>query len=66
MKYEECKRLIHVRSAMYRKANPSQKYWKNDWVPLDERVPDDEKRHSDWMEYDPRDDDECSLFMSND
>lgn len=29
-------------------------YWKNHPTPLDEQVPDEDKLHDDWEEYDPR------------
>ena len=35
-------------------------YWKNHPVSLDRRVPEDEKRSTDWEEYDPRDQPDCS------
>jgi hypothetical protein len=41
-------------------------YWKNHEVPLDDRVSREGKAADDWEEYDPRDSDECSLFMFND
>jgi len=66
MKYEEAKSSCHVRSAIFRTANPEIKYWKNHIIPLDERVPDEDKPRNDWEEYDPRDCDDCSLFMFND
>lgn len=37
-------------------------YWRNHTVPLDERVPDEEKLFDDWEEYDPRERPECSAF----
>jgi len=66
MKYEEAKSICHVRSAIFREADPDIRYWKNYRIPLDERVPDEDKPNNDWEEYDPRDDDDCSLFMFND
>ena len=41
-------------------------YWKNDFTSLEERVPIEDQRYDDWEEYDPRDDDDSSLFMFND
>jgi len=66
MDYEQAKESCHVRSAIFRKADPETKYWKNHTISLDERVPDDDKLSQDWEEYDPRDNDESSLFMFND
>ena len=65
MKYAEVKGQCHVRSAIYRKSVGT-KYWKNDTESLDSRVPDEDKSATDWEEYDPREDDNCSLFMFND
>ncbi len=56
MTYDEAKFVCHVRSAIYRTANPSVKFWKNHPVPLDERVPDADKAATDWKEHDPRED----------
>jgi hypothetical protein len=56
----------HVRSAIYRQINPKLRYYKNHTVPLLERIPDRDKTATDWEEYDPRDDDDCSMFMFND
>ena len=65
MNYEEAKQSCHVRSAIYRESI-GVRYWKNHTIPLDERVPRVDKRANDWLEYDPRDDDDGSLFMFND
>ena len=64
--YKVVRDRCHVRSAIYRLSNPSVKYWKNMRVCLDDRVPDKDKQATDWAEYDPRDDDDGSLFMFND
>jgi len=37
-------------------------YWKNHQIPLDERVPDEDKLCDDWAEYDPREQPECSEY----
>jgi hypothetical protein len=65
MTFDEAKQSCHVRSAIYRKS-VGVRYWKNHQQSLDQRVPDAEKGALDWCEYDPRDDDETSLFMFND
>ena len=41
-------------------------YWKNHTIPLKEQVPTEDQKHEDWAEYDPREDDNGSLFMFND
>lgn len=66
MKLEEAISWCHVRSAVRRKSKPELKYWKNHTIPIIDRVPDADKSADDWEEYDPRDDDDCSLFMFND
>lgn len=65
MNYEDAKKRCHVRSAIYRKS-VGKKYYINHHIPLDERISEADRRADDWEEYDPRDDDECSLFMFND
>jgi hypothetical protein len=65
MEYEKAKSWCHVRSAIYRESK-GVRYWKNHPVPLDKRVPEEDKLATDWLEYDPRDDDNSSLFMFND
>ena len=65
LSYEDAKRTCHVRSAIFRKSK-GVRYWKNHTVPLDERVPEEDQKANDWLEYDPRDEDSCSLFMFND
>lgn len=64
--YEKAKNTCHVRSAIYR-PSVGIRYWKNHSIPLDDRIPDNEKLFDDWEEYDPReDDDQTSLWMFND
>ena len=65
MKYNEAKSSCHVRSAIYRISNGI-RYWKNHAISLDDRIPEKDKLADDWEEYDPRDHDNCSLFMFND
>lgn len=64
MKYEHAKECCHVRSAIYRES-VGIRYWKNAEPSLD-RVPEIGKLADDWKEFDPREDDDCSLFMFND
>jgi hypothetical protein len=45
---------------------PGIKYYKNHSVTLLARIPIEDQSALDWEEYDPRDDDDCSLFMFND
>ena len=66
MLLKEAIKLCHVRSAVYRKSKPDKKYWKNHTVPIIEQVPVEDMIGTDWEEYDPRDDDDTSLFMFND
>ena len=56
----------HNRSSVRRASQPDVKYNKNHPVPIIERVPTGDQSATDWEEYDPRDDDDCSLFMFND
>jgi hypothetical protein len=65
MKYEEAKFICHVRSAIYRKSKGF-KYFKNHPISLDDRISKEDKAADDWFEYDPREEDDCSLFMFND
>jgi len=65
MEYEKARDWCHVRSSIYR-PSVGKRYKKNHPISLDERVPDAEKKYSDWEEYDLRDADETSLFMFND
>ena len=37
-------------------------YWKNHNIPLDERVPDEDKEFDDWEEYDPREEPGSSAY----
>jgi len=66
MKLKEAIAQCHVRSAVYRKSKPDKKYYKNHTIKIIDRVPVDEQSANDWEEYDPRDDDDTSLFMYND
>ena len=63
--FEEATRTCHVRSAIYRKAKPNERHWKNTHNPFGD-VSEEDKQATDWEEYDPRDYDDCSLFMFND
>ena len=56
----------HVRSAVYRTSNPAVRYYKNHSIDIVDRVTVEDRTATDWEEYDPRDDDDCSLFMYND
>lgn len=51
--------VCHVRSAIYRRSNPSKRYWKNYPLSLWDQIMNlDDRRADDWEEYDPRDRDE--------
>jgi hypothetical protein len=56
----------HVRSSIYRKSNPKKKYAKNHPVPFCDRIPILDQVEDDWEEWDPREEDDCSLSMFND
>lgn len=60
--YELAKQSCHVRSAIYRRSKPEVRYWKNHTIPLDDRIPLEDQRADDWLEFDPRDHEECSAF----
>ena len=62
MKYEDAKNWCNVRSAIRRISKPDKRYYYNHPVPLDERVPAEDKLADDWEEFDPRDHEECSAF----
>ena len=64
MEFEEAVSSCPVRGAIYQSLNS--KYWKNHPIRLKERVTEKEQTLSNWEVYDPRDDDDCSLFMFND
>lgn len=66
MNFEDAVTWCHVRSAIYRTAKPKVKYWKNHPESLEQRVSNEDQKHSDWQEHDPRDEDSGSLFMYND
>jgi rubredoxin len=54
MKIQDAIEICHIRSAIYRKSNPSVRYWKNSLVPLDQQVTWHWDRDADdWEEYDP-------------
>jgi hypothetical protein len=66
MTFEEATQTCHVRSAVYRTGDPEKKrHWKNTHNAFG-GVSEEDKLATDWEEYDPRDDDECSLFSFND
>lgn len=65
MTFEQAVNTAHVRSAIYREGT-SQLFWKNHTIPLEVQVPKVEQNATDWLEFDPRDSDSCSLFMFND
>ena len=64
--FENAVECCAVREAIFRNSNPSVKYYKNNQLTLHERVPLEDQMENDWRIYDPRDDDDCSLFMFND
>lgn len=66
MKIKEAIENCAVRSAIRRKSNPKVKFWKNHTKSIISRVPKEWIDAIDWEEYDPREDDNSSLFMYND
>ena len=56
----------HVRSCVRRRSAPDIKYAKNHSIKIIDRVPTQDALATDWEEWDPRDDDDSSLFMFND
>lgn len=66
MKLQDAIERCHVRSAVRRQSAPDVKYWKNHQIKIVDRIPPEDLDADDWEEYDPRDDDDCSLFMFND
>lgn len=65
MTFAEAIDRCHVRSAIRRKSKPNEKHWRNTFNPFGD-VSEEDKKATDWEEYDPRDYDECSLFSFND
>jgi len=66
MSLKEAIDWCHVRSAVYRTSDPTKKYWKNHPIPLLDRIPKEDQDAMDWEEYDPREEDDCSLAAFND
>jgi len=66
MKLNEAIEWCHVRSAVRRTSYPKVKFWKNHTESIISRVPKEWINANDWEEYDPRDNDDCSLYMYND
>lgn len=62
--FEKAVAWCHVRSAIYLPLGKH--YWKNRTESLRERIPWYLRIIPLWREYDPRDDDDGSLFMFND
>lgn len=66
MELEKAIKTCHVRSALRRKSKPNVKFWKNHTESIYGRVPKEWIDADDWEKYDPREDDDSSLFMYND
>ena len=62
MKLKRVVEICHVRSAIYRKSNPNKLYWKNHFISLEKRIHFWDKFANDWEEYDPRDNDNTSIY----
>lgn len=65
MTYEEAKSSCPNRGAIQR-SRSNKRYYKNHSIPLDDRVPCSDKLVDDWEVYDPREEDNGSLYMYND
>jgi hypothetical protein len=59
---KEVIKRCHMRSAVRRKSKPNKKYWKNHTTSIMDRVPEEDKKATDWEEYDPRDDSNQSIY----
>lgn len=66
MKLKDAINSCAVRSAVRRKSNPNIKFWKNHTESINSRVPIEWQNADDWEEYDPREEDNSSLYMYND
>jgi hypothetical protein len=69
MRFIDAVNSCPVRGAIYRKTRemrPRKRFWKNHIEPIEDRVPAEDQLAEDWEVYDPRDDDDCSLFGFND
>jgi len=62
MKLQKAIGWCHVRSAIYRETKPDKMYWKNNPIDIIDRVPEEDKKANDWLEFDPRDQYDCSIF----
>lgn len=62
MTFEDAVSKCHVRSGIRMESRPDLIFWKNQQIPLHERVPKIFQSRIDWEEYDPRDQPECSAF----
>ena len=65
MTYDEAKKYCANRGAIQRSCSDT-RYYKNHSTKLDDRVSDLDKLANDWIIYDPREEDNSSLFSYND
>lgn len=61
MTFEEAKAKCHVRSSIFRESKAHIRYPKNHFIPLENRVPDEDMNADDWQEHDPNDEYGISL-----
>ena len=64
MTFEDAVQSCPVRGAIY--LPDGKRYFKNYPQTLEEQVPKELQKSLGWAIFDPRDEDDCSLFMFND
>lgn len=57
MKFHEAVNQCKVRGYIYRKVNPKQRYYKNNVIPLEDKVKITDLQYDDWATGDPESDD---------
>lgn len=62
MKLQQAINKCHIRSAIYRASNPDKLYWKNHSIPLQKRIPFWDRFANDWIEFDPREVYDTSIY----
>lgn len=62
MTFDDAVQKCHVRSGIRMESEPDLIFWKNHPIPLHVRIPKKDQSKTDWEEYDPRDQPECSAF----
>jgi len=62
--FKDAVACCHVRSAIYRTSKPEVRYWKNNPLTLEQQVRPEERKATDWQEYDPREGASASEAMA--